>query len=103
MSQLMMTISVVLLPAAAFERSICRTNPKPAERDACRLQQPSTSWRSTQLDKGRRRHATIGGAMPAYLSSLFGHQIVDRELLRTRPLVCQARLTMVGIAVRMSP
>src|SRR5258708_39843357 len=97
MSQLMMPISVVLLPAAAFERSICRTNPNPAERDDCRLQQASSSWRSTQVDKGRRWHATIGGAMPAYFASLFGHQIVDRDLLRNRPLIDHARLALLGI------
>src|SRR5258708_8985086 len=97
MPQLRMTISVVLLPAAAFERSICRTSPKPAERDDCRLQQASSSWRSTQLDKGCRWHATIGGAMPAYFASLFGHQIVDRDLLRNRPLIDHARLALLGI------
>src|SRR5258708_14811728 len=97
MSQLMMPISVVLLPAAAFERSICRTNPNPAERDDCRLQQASSPWQSSKVDKGRRWHATIGGAMPAYFASLFGHQIVDRELLRNRPLIDHARLALLGI------
>src|SRR5258708_16635973 len=86
MPQLRMTISVVLLPAAAFERSICRTNPKPPERDDCRLQQASSSWRSTQVDKGRLWHATIGGAIPAYFATLIGPQRIDRHLLRNRPL-----------------
>src|SRR5258708_19632856 len=35
--------------------------------------------------------------MPAYFSSLFGHQIVDRDLLRNRPLVDHARLALLGI------
>src|SRR5258708_14662803 len=97
MSQLMMPISVVLLPAADLEWSLCRPTRNPAERDACRLQQASSSWRSTQLDKGCRWHATIGGAMPAYFASLFGHQIVDRDLLRNRPLIDHARLALLGI------
>jgi hypothetical protein len=38
-----MTISVVLIPAAAFERNIRKTDLKSGERDACRLQQASRS------------------------------------------------------------
>src|SRR5258708_38788376 len=60
---------------------------------ACRFQQASSSWRSTQADKGRR-----GPAAPRrHAAGLLGHQIVDRDLLRNRPLIDHFRLAFLGI------
>src|ERR1700682_4357889 len=81
------------MPAAASKRSIRKPTPKPAERGARRFQQASSSWRSTQADKGRRRQA----APRRHAASLLGHQIVDRDLLRNRPLIDHFRLAFLGI------
>src|SRR5216684_8321407 len=91
MSQLIMTISVLSLsPPLHSQRNIRELNLNPANETPADF-----SRRHVHGDRPKEtpQAKTLGDALPA----LLGNQIVDRDLLRNRPLIDHFRFARFGI------